>query len=81
MREIRLGLMDKLDVKVYANDRFCAEQMEQIRLGMMDKVDVKKYATPSLSEGKMEIIREALKLGLDTEVLLWGVTYERLDER
>ena len=37
MNEIRLGLIDNLDVSIYAKPEYTAQQMKQFRLKLLDE--------------------------------------------
>ncbi len=63
--EIEKGILDGLDVSVYAKPEFLAIQMFQIRLGMLDKLPVEKYASTDYDWFQMEEIRLGLKSGVD----------------
>lgn len=65
MREIRLGLQDKLPVEKYANPSFDWFQMEQIRMGLKDGIDISKYAKPEISYDRMQQIRLSLLDNID----------------
>ena len=43
MREIRLGMEENLDIKVYQDPIFSYWQMKEIRLGLKDGLDVSCY--------------------------------------
>ena len=53
----RFGLVNKLNVSIYAKPEFDWEQMEQIRLGLEDNIDVSIYAKPELDWSEMEYKR------------------------
>lgn len=57
IKEIRLGLQDKQNVKLYANPDFTSEQMREIRLGQKAGVDAELYANLSFSSAQMKRIR------------------------
>ena len=61
MQEIRLGLMSKVDVSVYANSEFSDDQMEEIRRGLESGIDVSKYAFPHVASPVMRLKRERLE--------------------
>jgi len=44
MLEIAFGLVDDLDVSIYASTKYDMKQMEQIRQGLVNKLDVSVYA-------------------------------------
>lgn len=54
---IELGLIDAIDVSIYARPEFNWEQMEQIRQGLKKKLNVSLYAKPELTWKQMEEIR------------------------
>ena len=75
--EILKGLEEKLDVSIYANIEFTADQMQQIRLGLEDNLDVLLYAKKEYNWKQMSQIRIGLKANLDVSVyanpeLKWG---------
>ncbi|MBP3921404.1 MAG: hypothetical protein J6D27_00360 [Ruminiclostridium sp.] len=57
IKEIRLGLQDKQDVKLYANPDFTSEQMKEIRLGQKAGVNAELYADLSFSSAQMKKLR------------------------
>lgn len=71
MREIRLGLEKRLDVKTYINDTrehlrdriFTAEQMKVIREGLEEGIDVSRYTFVLFDENQMEEVKKVLKRG------------------
>lgn len=65
MAEIRKGLKDDLDVKVYADPKFSFRQMYEIYIGLREGLDVSKYADPKFNADQMEQILFGLKQGLD----------------
>lgn len=70
LRQIQLGLEDKLPVEVYAKTEYDWFQMEEIRMGLKANVDVSLYANPHISYEKMRQIRKGLLAGMDlTEYL------------
>lgn len=65
-----MGLGKNIDVSVYADPRFDADQMHEIRRGLESGVDVTIYANPELHDKQMEAIRrklEADKRGKDID--------------
>ena len=60
MREIRFGLVERVDVSVYAKSCFDAEQMWFIRRGINEGIDVSIYAKPSIPWQEMKEIKEQL---------------------
>ena len=44
MQQIRLGLLLKVDVSVYAKTDFDKHQMSEIMLGLEDNIDISIYA-------------------------------------
>lgn len=47
MEWIRLGLLDNLDVSLYANPIYNFRQMEEIREGLNDNLNVSLYDNPN----------------------------------
>ncbi len=64
-QEIEEGLLNGLDVSVYAKKEYFAIQMMQIRLGLMDKLPVEYYASVDYDWFQMEEIRLGLKNKVD----------------
>lgn len=52
-----MGMKDKLDVKLFANPDYSAEQMKQIRLGVKNDIDYEVYANRNFSAEQMQKIR------------------------
>lgn len=65
-QEIEKGLLEGLDVSIYANQEYLAIQMLQIRLGLEEKLPVESYASPDFDWFQMEEIRLGLKGRIDT---------------
>lgn len=65
MKQIRIGLENRLDVSVYAKQEFDWLQMKQIRLGLEKELDVSIYAKPEFDWSQMRQIRYGLETGLD----------------
>lgn len=63
-QEIEEGILNGLDVSLYAKKEYYAIQMMQIRLGLMEKLPVEYYATTDYDWFQMEEIR----LGLSSKV-------------
>ena len=61
MREIRLGLEQRLDVSVYAKELYRWQQMREIRLGLEEGLDVSAYMSMMYSAKDMEQIRKQMK--------------------
>lgn len=61
--QIRYGIIDGLDVSIYARPEFTAEQMDEIYQGIKDGLDVSTYAKPNLKWKQMEKIRLKLLTG------------------
>lgn len=57
VKQIRLGLQDKLDIKEYANPDFSAAQMKEIRLGMKNGINYSLYSTGEYSAEQMHVLR------------------------
>ena len=49
MKYIVGGLLNNLDVSLYANSEFSAKQMFEIMLGLLDNLDASVYANPEFS--------------------------------
>ena len=60
MKEIRLGLGEKLKVSLYTNPLFSHWQMKEIRLGLEAGLDVTSYAKLIFSGTDMKKKREKL---------------------
>jgi len=46
MEEIRHGLIEGLDVSIYADPKYDAGQMSEIKYGLLQNLDVSIYADP-----------------------------------
>ena len=57
MREIRIGLEERLDVSFYQNPLFQWQQMKEIRLGLESGISVNKYALIGKSSADMRRLR------------------------
>lgn len=60
LREIIIGLIQRIDINLYYNLNFSASQMKQIRLGILDGIDATVYAIYNLPSRKMKRIRRVL---------------------
>ena len=56
-KEIYLGIINNLDVTIYAKEIYDADQMKQIRIGQIEDLDVTIYAYPKNSCIEMSKIR------------------------
>lgn len=65
LREIRKGLLEGLDVSIYADHEFNWHQMREIRRGLESRVDVSVYAKPLYQPRQMHEIRKGLEAGID----------------
>lgn len=54
MREIRIGLENRVDVSQYKNHLYSAEQMKEIRLGLEEGLDVSYYKSPIFAARDMQ---------------------------
>lgn len=66
--QIRLGIMDEIDVGIYSKPEFTAEQMQEIRLGLTSGVDVSIYAKPEFDSEQMKQIRLGLEDQQDVSI-------------
>jgi hypothetical protein len=57
-----------INVGIYADPAYNADQMEQIRLGLESKLIVSVYAKPEFNAAQMEEIRLGLKKGLNVSL-------------
>ena len=57
---IKQGLIEGVDVAIYADPKFSSEQMEVIRKGLSKKLNVDLYADPSLYWTEMQEIYDSL---------------------
>lgn len=57
IKEMKLGLVENLDVKCYAKKYFDEYQMREIRYGLEEGLDVKCYAKKCYNSEEMRIIR------------------------
>ncbi|UIU37727.1 hypothetical protein LLZ86_02995 [Metamycoplasma hominis] len=60
MLEIAFGLVDDLDVSIYADKKYDMKQMEQIRQGLVNKLDVSVYADSIYDWRQMKQMKESL---------------------
>jgi len=65
MRQIRLGLLERVPVEYYAKPEYDWFQMEEIRLGLKSGVDVGIYDSPQIPFDKMRQIRKGLEKGFN----------------
>lgn len=65
-QEIEKGVLEGLNVGIYAKPEYLAIQMFQIRLGLEEKLAVESYASPDFDWFQMEEIRLGLKSKIDT---------------
>ncbi len=65
LRQIQLGLEERLPVEVYAKPEYDWFQMEEIRKGLKTKVDVEVYAKPEIPYEKMRQLRKGLQAGMN----------------
>ena len=65
LEEIRLGLEENLDVKVYAKPVYTWAQMHEIRLGLISGIDVSWYLDKRFSYRQMKLIRMGLEQNFD----------------
>lgn len=66
-QEIEKGIVEGLDVSVYADPRYLAIQMLQIRTGLEEQLPVERYASPDYDWFQMDEIRKGLKSGVDID--------------
>lgn len=64
-QEIEKGVLEGLNVGIYAMPEYLAIQMFQIRLGLEEKLAVESYASPDYDWFQMEEIRLGLKHKID----------------
>ena len=70
IKQLKLGKMNGVDIKVYGNNKLSAEQMEVIRKGLEDGINAKLYADPAYSVDAMRILRADMKYGVDVSYYL-----------
>ncbi len=58
--EIMLGILNGIDVSIYAKPEYSGAQMHELRLGLEARIDVSAYANPKLSSNQMKELREDL---------------------
>ena len=64
-QEIEKGMLEGLNVELYARPEYLAIQMFQIRLGLEERLPVESYASPDFDWFQMEEIRLGLKSRID----------------
>jgi hypothetical protein len=62
------GINKGLDVSIYANPEFDANQMEVIKEGLQDGLDVSYYADPRFDTEQMDVIRTGLANEFDVSL-------------
>lgn len=62
---IEEGLLQGLQVELYADPRFTAAQMQEIRRAMIQGVDVSSILNVRIGARKMKILADAMKCGVD----------------
>lgn len=67
IRQIRLGLEEKIDVSLYAGDEMNWQQMREIRYGLDKRLDVTPYLNPLYSWQQMREIRLGIEEGFPIE--------------
>ena len=67
---IERGLINNLDVSIYAKSKFSHLQMEEIIKGLQEDLDVSIYAKSKFNEEQMKEIRLGLQQGLDVSLYL-----------
>lgn len=67
IRQIRMGLEEKVDVSIYANGTYNWQQMRELRIGLREGVDVTPYRNQLYSWQQMQEIRLGLEAGLPVE--------------
>ena len=60
-----MGLIDGLDIRIYAKKIFNFAQMNELRLGLESKINVSEYNNPSLSFVEMAEVRKNYKKTLN----------------
>jgi uncharacterized protein (DUF342 family) len=68
IRQICEGLVDGLDVSVYAKPEYDWRQMQEIRIGLENRVDISWYSNAMYGWQQMREIRIGLEEGLDVSV-------------
>ena len=61
MYQLKLGMVNGVDISYYENPDFNSDQMQIIRLGLESNLDVSKYANPKISAEEMTKILHELK--------------------
>lgn len=67
IRQIRLGLEEKIDVSLYAGDEMNWQQMREVRYGLDKRLDVTPYLNPLYSWEQMREIRLGIEEGFPIE--------------
>lgn len=70
MRQIKVGLFERLPAEIYARPEYDWFQMEEIRKGLKAKVDVGVYASPEIPYEKMRELRKGLENGINLTTFL-----------
>lgn len=74
IRQIRMGLEEKIDVSIYANRNYNWQQMQEIRLGLEENLPVKQYTcfmytAKTMHEKRLELLEKQKKAGNNPEQL------------
>ena len=67
-KEIEIGLLNNVDVSIYAKSEFDWGQMQAIRGGLEKNLDVSIYAKPEFNSFQMNEIRYGLEKNLDVSI-------------
>ncbi len=69
LKEIRLGINQKVTIKHYLNPEYTAEQMKEIRLGQRANLKSEIYESPDFSAEQMRMLRHRLIVNKIIDVL------------
>ena len=65
LSEIRKGIANRVDIRIYSDVKYTGRQMREIRYGLERNLDVSHYANVLFRERQMRQIRLGLQQGLD----------------
>lgn len=79
LKELKKGVLDDLDVTIYANKEFLAIQMQEIRIGLKNDIDVSVYARTDYDWFQMKELRKGLERGIDvSQYSSPEISYDRM---
>lgn len=65
IKELKLGKMRGVDIRIFGNNKLSAGQMHEIRRALEDGIDARVFADPAYSIDSMKALRINAKYGVD----------------